>query len=128
MDFLRRNPIGHITGADGEYDVPDGNTLIPDVGYISKERQAKLDTDAIPFSPDLAIEIQSKTDRKRTMRLKAERYLQNGSKMVWLVFLDKTAEVYTPDDDVVTLSIDDVLSGGDVLPDLTIPLKEIFPA
>ncbi|MDZ4762939.1 MAG: Uma2 family endonuclease [Chloroflexota bacterium] len=128
--YLRDHPIGHITSSDGEYDLPDGDTLIPDVGYISTARMAVLNDDAIPMQPDLAIEVQSKTDRKRAMRKKAEQYIENGTQMVWLVFLDKTAEVYTNNLDIEPLvfGLDGVLSGGEVLPGLSIALTDIFPA
>jgi Uma2 family endonuclease len=128
--YLRQHPIGFITGADGEYDLPDGNTLIPDVGFISKARKAALDADAIPFAPDLAVEIQSKSDRKRDLRKKAEQYIDNGARLVWLVWLDKTVEVYTDDLTIepLLLRVGDTLDGGAVLPGFALPLAELFPA
>jgi Uma2 family endonuclease len=47
--------------------------------------------------------------------------------MVWLVFPQKQLiEVYRPDADVVILTADDMLEGGDVLPGFTLPVKDIF--
>jgi Uma2 family endonuclease len=126
--YLDVNDIGYVTGEAGGYIMPDGQVFNPDMGYISKARLPEMPSREAPMPPDLAVEVMSPTDRKRALRRKAERYLEYGTRMVWLVFPDEQmVEVYTPDDDVITVGIDGVLDGGDVLPGFSLAVKEIFP-
>lgn len=125
--YLLQNEIGYTTTADGGYILDDDNTLIPDVGYISKARMPEIPDREVPTYPDLAIEVMSPTDRKRGLRLKAEKYLSYGTKMVWLVFPDEQqVEVYTPDEDVIMIGVDGTLDGRDVLPGFKLAVKDIF--
>jgi Uma2 family endonuclease len=125
--YLDENDTGYVTGADGGYIMPDGDVLIPDIGFISKTRLTEEPTREAPVPPDLAVEVKSPTDRKRAMRKKAERYLDAGTRIVWLVFPDdQVVEVYTPDEDVKTVGIDGGLDGGDLLPGFSLPVREIF--
>lgn len=99
--------------------------LIPDVGYIARERLLREPEREVPTFPDLAVEVKSLNDTKRALRRKAEKYLSAGTRLVWLVFPDeKVIEVYQPDEDVITASMDAVLDGGDVLPGFTIKVAD----
>ena len=125
--YLDEDDIGYITGADGGYIMPNGDVLIPDVAFISKARLVELPDREALIPPDLAVEVKSPTDRKPAMRRKAKRYLEMGTRRVWLVFPDEqSVEVYVQDEDVKTVKIDGVLDGGDVLPGFSLPVREIF--
>jgi Uma2 family endonuclease len=126
-NFLMAHPIGFVTGADGSYRV-GSDMLIPDVGYIARERMPEIPEREVLTAPDLAVEVLSPTDSKRQTRRKAERYLDHGTRLVWLVFPEtREVEVYAADADVVTVGIDGALDGGDVLPGFTLPVRSIFP-
>ena len=126
-NFIDERDLGYVTGADGGYIMPNGDVLIPDVAYISKERMPAEPQREAPVPPDLAVEVKSPTDSKRQMRKKAERYLDNGARMVWLVFPeDQLVEVYVPDEDVKTFGLDTALDGGEVLPGFTLAVRAIF--
>jgi Uma2 family endonuclease len=61
------------------------------------------------------------------MRLKAEKYINYGTRMVWLVFPDEQeVEVYLPGEDVKTVKLDGVLDGGAVLPGFALAVRNIF--
>ncbi len=108
--YLLQNPIGNTTAADGGYIMPDGNILIPDVGYISRERLPEKPTREAPVPPDFAVEVMSPTDKMRDLRQKAERYLGYGTRLVWLVFPEQqVVEVYYGEEDVLVLGIDGTL-------------------
>lgn len=77
--------------------------------------------------PDLAVEIQSPDDRPMSLRKKAAYYIANGTRLVWLVLLEKRqVEVYRPGEKVVGLTEDDTLDGGDVLPRFSVLVRDIF--
>jgi Uma2 family endonuclease len=119
--------LGYVTGADGGYVMSERDVFNPDVGYISKERLPVLPEREVPVPPDLAVEVKSPTDTKRALRLKVERYLAAGTRLVWLVFPEeRVVEVYRPSEDVHSVGIDGVLDGGDVLPGFTLKVRDIF--
>lgn len=125
--YLRENPIGRVTGADGGYQLSNDTVLIPDVGYVSKSRMPALPEREAPLAPDLAVEIKSPSDSIRALRAKAELYQKHGTRLVWVVFPEtQTVEVYAQGHDVETLTITDTLSGGDVLPNFTVAVQAIF--
>ncbi len=125
--YLRENPIGRVTGADGGYQLSNDTVLIPDVGYVSKSRMPALPEREAPLAPDLAVEIKSPSDSIRALRAKAELYQKHGTRLVWVVFPEtQTVEVYAQGHDVETLTITDTLTGGDVLPNFTLAVQAIF--
>ncbi len=74
---------GHITGADGGY-IVKGERYIPDIGFISVERQPESSHDTYnPVHPDLAVEVVSPTDGERNLAIKIANYVAAGT-VVWL--------------------------------------------
>jgi Uma2 family endonuclease len=125
--YLMTNPIGYVTGADGSYILSASYEVMPDVGYIAKDRLPREPERQVQGPPDLAVEVKSPNDTKRKMRKKAEDYLSFGTRMVWLVFPDdQEVEVYLPDKDVQTVRIDGILDGGGILPGFKLPVHDIF--
>lgn len=126
--YLKNQPLGRA-GVEIRYRFPDDdrNDLIPDVSYISNERALPITKKgAVPLMPDLAVEVKSPDDSNNELRAKAIYYLKSGSEMVWLVFPTKQKiEVYT-EEMVITLGIDDVLDGGEVLPGFSLSVSELF--
>lgn len=132
MIFTRQHDLGKVAVEVDHYLLPDRfNTRRPDVEFISKARLAEFDpTQYVPLMPDLAVEIKSPTNSIEELAQKAAYYLQNGSRMVWLVYPDtREVAVYTLDSPTpIIYGIEDTLTGGDVLPGFTLPVKDIFPA
>jgi Uma2 family endonuclease len=128
-NYLDKNPIGYVTGADGSYVISDEDTFMPDVGYISKIRLREEPEREVPIPPDLAVEVRSPTDSKREMRRKAEKYIAAGTKLVWLIFPEsQTVEVYYGKEQDELLGVKDSLTGYDVLPGFSLAVREIFGA
>ncbi len=58
---------------------------------------------------------------------KAAEYLQAGTPLVWVVDPEaRQVLVHRPGQPTLTLSADDTLEGGDVLPGFTLPLTQLF--
>jgi len=123
---VRERDLGRVSGADGGY-VVMGEKVIPDAAFISKMRQPLQPTDAYnPLAPDLAVEIISPIDRATDIRKKREAYRQAGV-LLWEVYPDLLSiDVYAPGKPVHTLTVEDTLNGGDVLPDFSLAVREIF--
>jgi Uma2 family endonuclease len=78
--------------------------------------------------PDLAVEVQSPGQSDRFMSDKAAFYLENGSKMVWLIYPDRQLVEFLTPTERQLLTLDGTISGGDVLPDFSVKVADIFPA
>ena len=102
------------------------NSRLPDISFYADMTTPVVERGAMLRMPDLAVEIKSPDDTFKKMAEKAEYYLANGVRMVWLVYPEKKlVEVLTPDDRQL-LKEDDILDGGDVLPGFAMPVHDIF--
>jgi Uma2 family endonuclease len=127
MNYLRANPIGRAI-VEGRYALPDDklNDRIPDLSFITNTKGALVRKGAAQYMPDLAVEVQSPDQSDKLMTDKAAYYLAHGTRMVWLVYPEKRiVEVLTLDDRQL-LNESATLSGGDVLPNFTLSVHEIF--
>ena len=79
-------------------------------------------------APLLAVEIRSDSNTWRELRAKAARYLEHGTKLVWLVDTDaRSLELHQADTPAQTLRGEDLIDGGDVLPGFRLPVSDLFP-
>ena len=126
LTFVDANNLGHVTGEQGGYMVA-GERYAPDVAFISFQRQPKLPaTGYNPNPPDLAIEVLSPTDTERRLAIKLHNYAVAGT-IVWVIdATEKLVDVYVPGQPVRTLTEDDILDGGTVLPGFTLAVRDIF--
>jgi Uma2 family endonuclease len=128
MLYLRENPIGHVL-TEARYSLPvdDENDRIPDLSFVTKAKGPLATKGSAPYMPDLAIEVQSPGQNDRLLADKAVYFLAHGSRMVWLVYPDRRlVEILTADDRHL-LTEADTIRGGEVLPEFSVAVKEIFP-
>jgi len=77
--------------------------------------------------PDLAIEIASPGNTAREIERKIGAYLSSGVRQVWIVYPGKRQViVHSPSDPPRTLYADHKLTGGDILPGLSITVSSLF--
>lgn len=127
--YLRQNKIGRV-GVEVRHQVvgDEENDRRPDVSFTRDLDKPITKVGAVPYMPDLAIEIKSPDDTFKEMREKARYYLAHGSRLVWLVFPEKRiVEVYSPTEEQV-LTENDTLTGGEVLPGFSLAVRSIFEA
>lgn len=126
------NKLGRVTTAETGYIVhtdPDGKQTIlaPDVGFIAKARMTpEPSRKYVSFTPDLAVEIMSPNDRAEDIHLKVNKYLQYGTRAVWVAYPETRTVVVHTKDGAKTLDENDTLEGGDLLPGFTLRVGEIF--
>jgi Uma2 family endonuclease len=105
------------------------NTRRPDIEFNTWETLKRIDpAHPVPHMPDMAIEIKSPGNTKAELRQKAAYYLQHGTRLVWVVYIDeRIVVVYTPNQPAgQIMRVGDTLDGGDLLPGFRLPLKDIF--
>lgn len=130
QQHVRQHRLGRISGSDAGYRIagdPD-TVLAPDVGFVRSDRAGKLiDSEFVPFAPDLAVEVMSTSDRFPTLDRKAMRYLEAGTRLVWVVRPDRsTVTVYANGREPTVLGQGDELSGEGVVPGFRLPLSDVF--
>ena len=132
-DFVDLHGLGEVSGADGGYRLAPGTDLAPDVGYVRAERLPPLDSPdsdkLIPGAPDLAVEIASPNQFRPGMGAKARRYLDAGTRLVWVVWPSRhEVDVWQPGDTQpsATLNTADTLDGLAVVPGFTLPVADLF--
>jgi len=127
-DYLKTHPIGRAateTNFRLWSDRPK-ESRIPDVCFIVKERIPKDKRRFPAMAPDLAVEIVSEDDGYNKIMAKVKAYLQQGAKVVWVVFASTQEVLVCTAAGKRYVDIDEVLTAPDVLPDFALPVKEIF--
>ena len=117
------NEVGYLlaTGPD--------TVRAPDVAFWSAERLAEMGDvlDYFPGSPDLVIEVLSPTNRPTAIANKIAEWLEHGARLVFEVNpRRRSVGVHRPGQPVQTLGMDDVLSGEDVVPGWSMPVRDLF--
>lgn len=130
--FVEAHGLGVVCGAETGFVIQhaDGaeSVLAPDMAYLAAERIP----DPLPegfwrIPPDLVVEIRSRSESQRQVAQKAALWLEAGVRLVWYVDpFRQQVSVYRADGTEQTLSLNDTLSGEDVLPSFELPLRRIF--
>ncbi len=127
---VRTNNLGKTyTEAGFRIGTDPDHVLAPDAAFIISQR-----LDAIgegpgywPAAPDLVVEVISPSDRLARVNEKARDWLNAGTRMAIIVNprrRDVTA--HYPDREPGTLTEEDTLYGGDVVPGWELPVRNIF--
>lgn len=86
---VRRHRLGIVMGSSAGYDLPSGDTLEPDVAFISAERFAAgprpTPGQFVKIVPDLVVEILSPATSHRDRTEKKVVYERNGVAEYWIV-------------------------------------------
>ena len=128
---VREGRLGRLYGADGGFVLfPDRQTVrVPDVAFVRAERMPQgLARKSFPrLAPDLVVEVLSPSDRASEVVAKLEMYQEAGVPLIWLVDPDKeTITIIAAGQPTRVVKQGDTLDGGEVLPDFTVPVAEIF--
>lgn len=126
--FLKTNPIARAE-IEVRYKMPlDGhNSRQPDLSVMLDTQTPVVRKGPVPRMPDLAVEVKSPDDKFKDMRDKAEYYLANGTRIVWLIYpQERLVEIYRPNKDSQILNETHLLDGEDVLPGFALAIRDLF--
>ncbi len=99
----------------------------PDVAFISTARLPEDESKGSPIPPDFAVEVVSPTDVQWRITEKVQAYLEAGTQMVWVVeSVMKTVTVYRSVTDIKVFTINDTLTGEDVVPGFACQVTQFF--
>jgi len=93
VDFVEKHNLGRVFGSSTGYELPSGDTLEPDVSFISRERWARGPQPKrgqfLKIVPNLVVEILSPTTAGRDRTEKKRIYEMNGVDEYWLIDPDR---------------------------------------
>lgn len=123
--------LGKTFDSSTGFKLPNGAIRSPDASWIKLERWEQLTKEEkrkfAPICPDFVIELLSLNDEIEETRKKMIEYLENGTKLGWLIAPQtKTVEIYHPNQSVIILNNPQTLSGEDILPGLVLDLRDIL--
>ena len=129
--FVRENQLGAVYAAETGFKLGADPDLVraPDAAFIRAERvEAVGETEGFwPGAPDLAAEVLSPGETSSEVEEKIADWLDAGTRLVVVVDPEnQTVTLYRSRRDVRVLTIDDVLEGGEVVADWTLPVRDIF--
>jgi len=128
--FVEDNDLGQSFLAEtGFYVRRNPDTVIaPDWAFIAKERAPERWPSGYgQVVPDLVLEVRSPGDTRKEIADKIALWLAAGVRLLWdLDPKRRVVTVHRPGEPPRELGVDDTLSGEDLLPGFSLPLRRIF--
>jgi Uma2 family endonuclease len=130
QNYLDKHRIGLGLGPDAPLRILGSQERLPDVSFVKRERvkQIRPRRGTIPpLVPDLAVEVLSESNTRKEMDRKLREYFQAGTELVWVIDPEsRSATVYTAVDQSQHVSTDGTLDGGNLLPNFSVSLPDLF--
>jgi Uma2 family endonuclease len=126
-----KDGTGVVFDSNGGFILPNGAERAPDASWVKRARWDAL-TPAQrerfpPLCPDFVAELRSPSDSLDDLHAKMNEYVSGGALLGWLLDPEtRRVWVYAPDENPVCLEDPKVVTGGSVLPGLTIELASIW--
>ena len=87
--YVANSGLGTVFGSSAGYDLPSGDTVEPDLSFVSPERLASGPSagpdEFLSVAPNLVVEILSPSTAKRDLTEKKSIYERNGVNEYWIV-------------------------------------------
>ena len=131
QSWSRSNKSGIAFDSSTGFKLPNGADRSPDAAWIPLEKWQKLTEKErqrfVALCPDFVIELRSKTDSLKPLQDKMKEYIENGTRLGWLINRqDRQVEIYRQGKEVEILDYPQTLSGEDILLGFVLDLKLIW--
>jgi Uma2 family endonuclease len=131
-EYGRKTGAGLAFGDNVGYDLPNGDSLIPDASFVAKVDIHFPLPDAFDFAPLVVVEVASPSNTERELLDKVESFLNCGTQLAWIAYIKKrSVDAVRLDADgrlvIRPYNVNQVLDGEDVLPGFQLPVKDVFP-
>jgi Uma2 family endonuclease len=123
--------LGEAFDSSTGFILPNGAIRSPDASWVRRELWQALTPKQrkgfIPLCPDFVVELRSKSDRLSELQAKMREYMDNGTRLGWLIDpQNHKVEIYRFGKEVEVLVNPSELSGEDVLPGFVLDLKRVW--
>lgn len=126
--FVREHDLGY-TFVHAVYQMPEHTyaNMRPVLSYVANDKKHLMTEEVFSFMPDLAVELFWNNKQAHIPVELAYYYLDNGSKLVWLIHTHKQLIETLTNDDRQILTTDNALTGDDLLPGFEVAINTLFP-
>lgn len=129
--WAKRDGKGSATESSGGFVLPNGATRSPDAAWVRRERLTDLSAEQkrrfLPLCPDFVVELRSPTDPLPIVEAKMREYVDNGTRLGWLVDPNaRSVHIYRQDGTVEVTNNSDKLSGDPILPGFLLDPRPIW--
>jgi Uma2 family endonuclease len=133
LTFLHDHPLGRVYIAPTDVVLSPKNVVVPDLLFVTRERQPVLTPKNLQGAPDLVLEVLSDSTRRTDEVVKRKLYERFGVVEYWVAdpVVDRL-RIYRSEGGIFVWAVELSAKAGDslttpLLPGLSIPLTEIFP-
>jgi Uma2 family endonuclease len=125
------NKLGVVFDSSTGFKLPNGADRSPDAAWIPLDKWQALTPQQkerfLRLSPDFVIELMSASDNLETTRKKMQEYLDNGTRLGWLINRKtREVEIYRQGQPVEILTNPESLSGENILSQFVLELDSIW--
>ncbi len=125
-----QNDLGIAFDSSTAFKLPNGAERSPDASWVRRDRWDNLSAEQKrkfpPLCPDFVVELRSETDSLKTLQDKMQEYMENGTRLGWLIDpKTQQVEIYRSGRGVEIVK-NLGISGENVLPGFMLNLKQIF--
>ena len=129
--WAKRDGTGAVFDSSTGFKLPNSADRSPDAAWIPRSRLANLTARQkekfLPLCPDFVIELLSPTDALSTTEAKITEYIENGSKLGWLIDPEmRQVHIYRPHQAVAILHKVMEIAADPELPGFVLDLREIW--
>ena len=128
----KQKKLGKVFDSATGFLLPDGSMRSPDAAWVTNEKWNRLSAKErkhfLPFAPDFVVEVLSPTDNLVPAQNKMNKWIQNGTRLGWLIAPEQQlAFIYRSDGTVDKREgFQQTLSGEDVLPHFEFDLSALL--
>jgi Uma2 family endonuclease len=131
LTWVESQDLGEVFSSSTGFRLPNTAVKSPDAAFVAKGRLPlgwdEQEDQFINLAPDFVIEIRSKNDSLEKLKAKMAEYIANGVRLGWLIDRqNQQAFVYRQDNSITQYPAKAILSGEDVVPGFTLPLKRLL--
>lgn len=131
LNWVESQDLGEVFSSSTGFRLANTAVRSPDAAFVAKGRLPEgwdqEEDKFINLAPDFVIEIRSKNDSLAKLKAKMEEYISNGVQLGWLIdSKNQQALVYRRDGSMTQYPATAVLSGEDVIPGFTLPLRKLL--
>jgi len=125
----RKFKLGICFDSSTGFTLPDGSVFSPDASWMPIEKWNSLPkTEQLKFAavcPDFIIELKSTSDNIKDLKIKMQKWIENGTRLAWLINADAQQTIIYKADGSVEIAdgFDRKLSGENILVDFEFDLS-----
>lgn len=128
--YVKSKKMGIVADGQTGFWMSNGNLRAPDISFVSKKTYDSLErlpTGFFKGAPDLAVEVFSRTERKKQLDGKIADYFASGTKRVWVIYpKSRSARIFQSPHKKRLIGENELLEGEDVVPGFSVRLDELF--